>query len=353
MKGMAALAAAFALVTAPASGEVQEDNTASTFHDILDGAGFHGALAYSDTRQTLKSVYVGTPIPGPAWEQDLVWPWASMTKQVVAVMVMQAVEKEALALDDPVSEHLPAFGGAPPAPTIRQLLQHRSGLRNPDDSPMGADEWPTFYTDGPTGLDWCLAGRSAPPAEGWRYNNCDYLVLGAVLEKITGQPLAALFDESIAKPAGLTATRFATSRTAAAVASSEPRYAAILPRFGAAGGLIGPVTDMLRFDRALMDGRLLGENARDVLWTGDPALGYMALGQWVFSAPLKGCNEPVRMIERRGAIGKYQVRNIILPESGTTVALVTDRSEQDFDFGEIWTGKGPMHDVLATLACNP
>ena len=49
------------------------------------------------------------------------------------------------------------------------------------------------------------------------------------------------------------------------------------------------------------------------MWTGDPALGYMALGQWAFDAPLEGCIGDVRIIERRGAIGKYQLRNIILP----------------------------------------
>ena len=343
---------AIVLTMVPASEEVQQDSLASDLHQILSEADFHGVIAYSAEQQTFDSVYVGAPVPGPHWSKELLWPWASMTKQVVAVMIMQAAETGAIDLDEPASAYLPALTGPTPAPTIRQLLQHRSGLRNSDDSPIDADDWPSFYTTGPTGLDWCLAERAAPPAEGWRYNNCDYIVLGSVLEEVTGKALATLFEERVARPAGLIATGFANSKTAATAASVEPRYAVILPRFGAAGALIGPVTDMLRFDRALLDGKLLNANSRDALWSGDPALGHMALGQWAFDAPLKGCSGPARLIERRGAIGKYQVRNIILPESGMAVALVTTRSERDFDFGEIWTGKGPMHDVLARMACS-
>ena len=93
---------------------------------------------------------------------------------------------------------------------------------------------------------------------------------------------------------------------------------------------------MLLFDRALMDGVLLGDEALAQLWNGDPAAGSMALGQWVFEAPLSGCGTPVRIVERRGEIGDYQLRNIMLPDLGIAVALATD--QPDFDFGEIWSG---------------
>ena len=277
------------------------------------------------------------------------WPWASVTKQVLAVMVMQQVEDGTLDLDAPADSYLAGVAGSTLSPTIRQLLQHRSGLRNPDDSPADANGFPSFYSDGPTGLDWCLAERTAPPQE-WRYNNCDYIVLGAILEEVTGQDIESLFRDGIAEPAGLHDTRFLTADEMRDYEGREAIYDLRIARYGASAALVGPLEEMLRFDRALLNGELLGEEARDVLWNGDPSLGYMALGQWVFTAPLKGCDTPVRVVERRGAIGKYQVRNIILPDRDFVVALATDRAE--FDFGEIWSGTGVMHDALAAAACG-
>lgn len=102
-------------------------------------------------------------------------------------------------------------------------------------------------------------------------------------------------------------------------------------------------------DRALVAGRLLSPAARDELWKGDPKLGFMALAQWSFFAPLKGCSAPVRIIERRGGIERFQVRNIILPDSNRIIILFT--ADGDFDFGEIWQGKGLSHDLLAAAAC--
>lgn len=123
----------------------------------------------------------------------------------------------------------------------------------------------------------------------------------------------------------------------------------MLTRFGAAGGLVGTPLDLLAMDRALLAGRLLSPAARDELGKGDPKLGYMGLAQWSFSAPLKGCSAPVRIIERRGGIERFQVRNIILPDLNRILILFTANGE--FDFGEIWQGKGLSHDLLAAAAC--
>lgn len=311
---------------------------------VLENAGFSGeyAVAKSGLGTATRSI-------GMADGAERPWPWASVTKQVVAVMVMQQVEAGRLGLDEPVARYIAEAEGNVASPTIRQLLQHRSGLRNSDDSEPDKDGVPSFYTDGPTGLSWCLQGRASPPEEGWRYNNCDYVLLGTVLERVGGQTLDDLFRNAIAEPAGLRGTRFLGADEMREIAAMSDDFTQQLPRYGAAGALVGPVSDIIRFDAALLDGTLLSERSRAVLWNGEPQLGYMALGQWVFEAPL-GCDVPLQIVERRGNIGKYQVRNIILPQNGTMFALVTANGE--FDFGEIWTGSGPMHDVLGVVACR-
>lgn len=303
-----------------------------------------------DTRPTEQGLYGA----------DMIWPWASVTKQVVATLVMQQVAAGRLSLDAPADRYLPALRGKPASPTIRELLQHRSGLRNPDDSAPDtlSLSWkgkPGFYSIGPTGTRWCLAARGAPGGA-WRYNNCDYIVLGAILTRVTGKPLDSLFRDRIAKPIGLRSTGFANDPAAPAAVYRRGFYAGplnqetrILARFGAAGALMGTEDDLLAFDRALLTGKLLPPAARAAMWAGDPKLGYMALGQWAFSAPLKGCAAPVRIIERRGEIGRFAARNILLPDLDMSVIAFTNRGE--FDFGEIWQGKGLSYDLLSAVAC--
>ena len=289
----------------------------------------------------------------PAFQR---WPWASITKQMMTILTLQEVDAGRLALDTPAARYLPALGsGGITGPTIRELLQHRSGLRNPEDSNKGADGTPGWYIADGNGLEWCLGERGQPGGD-WRYNNCDTVVLGAIIERTTGTSVPALFARKIAKPLALEATAFAGNEAEAGITlpdTAVPLSAAeraLLTRYGPAGGLVGTPLDLLAVDRALLTGKLLSTAGRAEMWKGDPQLGFMALGQWSFEAPLEGCAKPVRLVERRGGIGRFQARNILLPDTGQSVILFT--ANGDFDFGEIWQGKGLSHDVLAAVACR-
>jgi CubicO group peptidase (beta-lactamase class C family) len=355
------LMAAFALiVSCPITVAAQELDPAP----ILQASGFQGFALIARGDQVLWQT-ARLPCPKPTGDQvtpchprdpaELRWPWASVTKQVMAVLTMTEVDRGRLALDAPAARYLPVLGRGSTSPTVRQLLQHRAGLRNPNDTTEGQDGWPSWYRSQAPALSWCLDGRSAP-GEDWRYNNCDTLVLGAVLEKVTGDKVETLFAKRTARPLALTATSFAGLRqrdsfegTAVALTADEQ---AILARFGAAGGLIGSPSDLLKLDRALLTGKLLSAAAREEMWKGDPKLGFMALAQWSFEAPLKGCAKPVRLVERRGALGRFQVRNILIPERDVAVMLFTAIPEERFQFGEIWQGKGLSHDLLAAVACR-
>ncbi len=318
----------------------------------VTASGFAGTyLLYRGTRR-IAGGSVGAAVAGRpgGFTAEQVWPWASVTKQVVATLVMQEVETGRLALDVPAARYLPALG--PVSPTIRQLLQHRAGLRNPDDSAKDGQGEPSFYTTGPGGPGWCLTGRGAAGGTP-RYNNCDYIVLGALLARTTRTPLPALFARRIAGPLGLSA-RFvdpAAPPTPDIAWPGGPDAAErrMIARYGAAGAIEGTAADLAAFDRALLSGELLSAAARAAMWRGDPTLGSMAMGQWSFSARLKGCALPVRLIERRGAIGRFAVRNVIAPDLGLAMVLFTNRG--DDGFGEIWQGSGRTYDLLSAGAC--
>ena len=288
------------------------------------------------------------------------WRWASVTKQVVAVLVMQEVAKGRIDLDQPISRYLPKFAGANAEKiTVRYLLRHQSGLPNPDDVQASSEAMSAYYLPAYKGsrdplTGYCAGTPKAEPGGNWAYNNCDYIVAGALLHAVTGKPWAKLVDERIARPLGLkNLSAFPTRKlTRSGWTGNRPEPEIDLASFGASGGLYSSIEDMLGFDRALMSGELLAKKELDVLWDGQPDLGFIALGQWVFEAPLKDCVAPVKLVERRGAIGGVQVRNFIAPDLQKAVAIFTDASENDFSFGEIWQGAGFSHDVLNFALCS-
>ena len=294
------------------------------------------------------------------------WLWASVTKQVTAVLVMQEVERGRLSLDSTIRSVLPDYAGATgDVVTIRMLLQHQSGLRNPEATAVSQDVVPAFYLERGVGitntaraLGYCSTASEPPPTDRFAYNNCDYLVLGAILERVTGSSFGALIQQRIARPLNLRSLRVARDGAAreGATATGYASGEAVAPpvnvaTFGASAALTGTARDLLLFDRALLDGRLLSDASREVLWEGNPKLGYEALGVWVFPATLKGCEGPVALVERRGDVGGIQVRNVIAPKLNR--ALVVFVNDQSVDFGEIWQGKGLSHDLLSAAFCTP
>ncbi len=300
----------------------------------------------------------GTP-NDPRNDPNSIWRWASVTKQVVAVLVMQEVEKGRIDLDAPATKYLSSVhlpGGD--AVTVRRLLNHTSGLYDPNSGPAGPDGTPLAYlrskTAAPKGLDpQCLKPSGRAPGEGFVYNNCDYVVLGALLEQVTGKPFAALVSERIAKPLGLKSLRVLKPGDKDDIVAVDDKGATDVNvdpgRYGAAANLAGTADDLLKFDRALIDGKLLGKAATAEMWKGDPKLGYAALGQWSYPVKLKGCATAQHVVERRGQVGNVQVRNLIAPERG--IALVAFVASSVPDFGEPWQGKGLTYELLSAALC--
>ncbi len=295
----------------------------------------------------------------------LSWRWASVSKQVTAALVFRQVEAGRLALDAPVATWLDPFvrDGRGDI-TLRQLLQHTSGLPDPELSPSDATGVPAFYRDAALWLSApgvvpssCVGVPRTPPGTQFVYNNCDFRVLQAVLERVTGIPYSSQVAD-LARALGLRGLTLVDSAATTGAGAThpigylsdgrvEPTFS--LAAYGAAGALRAPARDLLAFDAALLQHRVVGAALTDTMFTGDPALGYVAFGAWGFSAPLVGCDAPVRFVERRGAIGGIEVRNILLPERGLIVIVFTN--DANVPFGEIWTGQGFSHALLSAAVC--
>ena len=136
----------------------------------------------------------------------------SLSKSLTALGIMRLVDAGRVAVDAPVATYLPGFrtadAGAPPI-TIHQLLDHTSGL-----SPAAADlsSAPTTLT----GFVHALADVApiAAPGASYAYANVNYVVLGAVIEAVTGQPYADAMETLVFEPLAMnhTAADLATAR---------------------------------------------------------------------------------------------------------------------------------------------
>jgi len=143
----------------------------------------------------------------------------SLTKPFTAATVVRLRDAGAIALDDPVTRHLPAFAGVRPPSgdpddaTVADLIAHRAGL--PAEAPA-LDEAAGAY---PT-LDDVLASLDGlrlvhPPGTAVRYSNLGYQLLGAIAARASGATYEACCERSVLRALGLSRTGFAASAGAA------------------------------------------------------------------------------------------------------------------------------------------
>ncbi|MVO85279.1 serine hydrolase [Streptomyces sp. p1417] len=200
----------------------------------------------------------------------------SMTKPFVATVLLQLVGEGRVALDAPVERYLPGVvrghGNDGRKITVRQLLQHTSGLPDILDHLRPGDvlKDPLAHHDLRDLVDIALAHPPTfEPGTGWRYSNTGYLLLGMVIEKITGHAYGTEIRRRVIAPLGLRDTY--VPGDSARIPGPHPRgYArtgkdaplvdvtAINPTVaGPAGSMISSGTDVNRFLDALVRGRLL------------------------------------------------------------------------------------------------
>ncbi|HET9356148.1 MAG TPA: serine hydrolase domain-containing protein [Sphingomicrobium sp.] len=221
-----------------------------------------GKVVYA-TGRGLADVSSKRPI-GP----DTVFRLGSITKQFTAALVLQLVEEGKLSLSDPLSKFLPDYPKPGADTTVAQLLNHTSGIQ----SYTGIAGWMA----GPkparaVTTESLIAEFKDMPSEfdrgtKWDYNNSGYVLLGAIIEKVTGKAWHEALAERITRPLGLTSIRYgvgeekvpgmATGHTLddKKVVPSRPIHMSV-PH--AAGALLGNVRDLAKWSHALHHGKVV------------------------------------------------------------------------------------------------
>ncbi|MER6583897.1 serine hydrolase domain-containing protein, partial [Nonomuraea sp. NPDC001023] len=199
----------------------------------------------------------------------------SVTKSFTATVVLQLVGEGRLRLSDSVEQWLPGLVDGGADITIRHLLQHTSGLPEystgmMDEAGIPKERYRTWSARELVERAEKLP-RDFPPGSGYGYSNTNYIVLGMLIERVTGRPYATEVGERILRPLGLRHTRL----PGASPEVHGPHAHAYVPvtrggrvvpvdvtRFnptmaGAAGEIVSTTADVNRFYRALFQGRLL------------------------------------------------------------------------------------------------
>ena len=185
--------------------------------------GFAGEVLVADADSVWFEQAVGLARrkPDVAHKTGAVWRWGSVSKQVTVTLAMQEVDAGRLKLDDTLAQRWPAFQAPGAAQiTVRHLMQHLSGLAHTDDSPRDADGVSSFYRRKgppwqPEALRFCAGPAKAAPGERFQYGDCDTLVLGGLLEHLTGQTIPQLLQQRLAQPLKLRSLRLNEGRTRA------------------------------------------------------------------------------------------------------------------------------------------
>ncbi len=146
--------------------------------------------------------------------EDTIFDIASLTKVLVtSTAIMQLYELHKLDVDDPVAKYLPDFSvNGKEKVTIRELLTHYSGL--PEDIPL-KDPWGLTAPDKAEGIRRALASSLvATPGTHFEYSDINFITLGALVEKLSGETLDQYAQQHIFSPLGMSSTRFHPFATA-------------------------------------------------------------------------------------------------------------------------------------------
>lgn len=279
-------------------------------------------------------------------EPDTRFAIASVSKQFTCATALRLQEKGKLKLSQKVAEYYPKATQAGDI-TLLDTLNHVAGY--PDYYPLDfvvpsmAEQVEVEQVVN----DYASRELDFPPRARFSYSNTGYLLVGRVIERVTKKSLAEVMSAELFEPLALEHTMLgagpvpegaATGYFSFALGDPEPA-----PREGkgwlhAAGGLWSTAPDLLRWDLALMDGKVLEESSFELMTT-QPTLTDGRLSSY-------GCGLGVsrrrgeQILRHGGAVNGYLTQNVMIPGTRSAVVVITN------DYS---SNPGRVADVLVRL----
>jgi D-alanyl-D-alanine carboxypeptidase len=287
----------------------------------------------------------------------------SVTKTFTGTLVLQLVDEHLIGLDDAIGTYIPSVPNGD-AITVRQLLQMRSGLYNYTDDPafnatQQADPGKVWTTDELLAVAYGHGPTSAPGAE-FHYSNTNSVLLGLLVEHVTGHPFERELERRILRPLRLRHTSFPTTpafpyphargygyATTTGTLRPDPCDAATVGLHDAieldpswafsAGAMISTVRDLRVWSKALVDGTLLKPATHTAQLETLPTSEGSATSYGLHVFNISG------FIGHNGSLPGFQSFMGHNPASGATIIVLVN-VDPDAGCGE------PADDIAATIA---
>ena len=266
----------------------------------------------------------------------------SVTKSFTALVVTQLAEQGKLDLDATVSDYLPGYRKDTGSRiTLRQLLTHTDGIPN-----YTADTyfWQSYENDVPYPTSgfiarYCSGDLEFEPGSQYRYGNAGYSILGAIIERVTGNSYRDVVVRQVLQPLNMSDTgqyRFGMNldRRATGYEVSIDGYrtaAPIYKPFFAAGSMYATVDDLVQYDHALYGNDVITEgNIRMLFESREGAVdGTFAYGWNIGELTLDGAIESRRYMATNGEINGFNAVMLRLPDDKHLAILLNNTGETD------------------------
>jgi len=291
----------FGVLLSPLAGLAQSEALHQRFDAVLAQHGIvGGGIAIVHGQEPATEFYFGV-VRNRAQQRvdgETSYNWASITKTMTAIAILQLRDRGKLSLDDPAVRYLPELQqvhdefGPIDAITIRDLLTHSAGFRNPT-WPWDCDDqtncdWQPFE---PT--HWAQVAAMLPythvafkPGTQWSYSNPGYVFLGQIVERLSGDDFEVYVEKNILMPLGMTKSYFdrspyfLESHVSASYLRAGDKLTEQPFNFDTGittsnSGLKAPITDMVKYLRFLIGDPanpvydfVLKRSSLEEMWTG-------------------------------------------------------------------------------------
>ncbi len=199
----------------------------------------------------------------------------SITKQFTATAIMQLQEKGLLSVDDPITKYFPDYKNAEGV-TIHNLLSHTSGIFNYTNDKAYLQNMRQNYPPEKIFATFKDRPLDFKPGEKWNYSNSGYVLLGMIIEKVSGMPYEKYLTENIFKPLGMSNTGYDHTETVLKNRASgynsngservNAEFLDMSQPFSA-GALYSTVEDLYKWDRSLYTEKLLKKTSLEKMFT--------------------------------------------------------------------------------------
>jgi len=262
----------------------------------------------------------------------------SVTKQFTSACILLLAEEGKLTVADKVARYYPGLTRAGDI-TLLDLMHHTSGYPDyyPLDfvdrrmaKPVAEDELITEFAGGKLDFE---------PGTRWSYSNTGFVILGRIVEKVSGQPFGRYLEARVLKPLGMAHTTYDPESLRGDLARGYASFALGLPEamhpegrgwIAAAGAIYSTATDLARWNLALMDGKLLKPESYQLLTTP----GALKDGRTTDY----GCGLAVQrrqgwtVLAHNGAVSGFAAASSFVPAARSSVVLLANT---EFGIGDL------------------